>query len=126
MPRTTWVCWRTISERRIAHGSLVVLQGRGRLADDHQASSDSLGLFTHCRHRFTTQPFGSDVSRSHDLTVRLNVPLNVEEVKAVLTTLGIIGDIEAVGDGTVITINAETLDAIRQTVDGVLVALGDL
>ena len=66
------------------------------------------------------------MSRSHDLTVRLNVPLNVEEVKAVLTTLGIIGDIEAVGDGTVITINAETLDVIRQTVDGVLVALGDL
>lgn len=73
-----------------------------------------------------THPFGSDVSDNHGLTVRMNVPHDSKELKSVLDTLNIIGEIQEEEGGAVLIIKAETLDQIRQTVDDVLVALGDL
>ena len=110
----------------MAHGSLVVRQGSGRLADSHQPSNDSCWSFTPCRHRFTTQPFGSYVSEDEGLTVRVNVPRPAGIVEAVLGTLGVDGDVEEEEGGTLIVIWAATLDEIRQIIDDVLVALGDL
>ncbi len=73
-----------------------------------------------------THPFGSNVSDNHGLTVRMNVPHDSKELKRVLDTLNIIGEVQEEKDGPVLIIKAETLDEIRQTVDDVLVALGDL
>ena len=66
------------------------------------------------------------MSENHALTVRLNVPLNSEEVGTILDTLKITGEIQEEREGVVVIIKAETLNEIRQTVDDVLVALGDL
>ena len=56
----------------------------------------------------------------------MNVPHDSNELKRVLDTLNIIGEVQEEKDGTVLIIRAETLGDIRQTVDDVLVALGDL
>ncbi len=56
----------------------------------------------------------------------MNVPHDSKELKSVLDTLNVIGDIQEEEGGAVLIIKAETLDQIRQTVDDVLVALGDL
>lgn len=66
------------------------------------------------------------MSENHPLTVRLNVPLNSEEVRTILETLKVTGEIQEESGGVVVIIKAETLNEIRQTVDDVLVALGDL
>ncbi|MBG17993.1 MAG: hypothetical protein CMB77_06555 [Euryarchaeota archaeon] len=66
------------------------------------------------------------MSDNHGLTVRMNVPHDSKELKRVLDTLNIIGEVQEEKDGPVLIIKAETLDEIRQTVDDVLVALGDL
>ena len=66
------------------------------------------------------------MSENHALTVRLNVPLNSEAVGTILDTLKITGEIQEEREGVVVIIKAETLNEIRQTVDDVLVALGDL
>ena len=66
------------------------------------------------------------MNENHALTVRLNVPLNSEEVGTILDTLKITGEIQEEREGVVVIIKAETLNEIRQTVDDVLVALGDL
>ncbi len=73
-----------------------------------------------------THPFGSNVSDNEGLTVRMNVPHDSNELKRVLDALNIIGKVQEEKDGTVLIIRAETLGDIRQTVDDVLVALGDL
>ena len=73
-----------------------------------------------------TQPFGSDVRRETELTVRMDVPCELEKVKKILNTLGIIGTLEQTERGVTVVLTADTLDRLRGLVDDVLVALGDL